>query len=84
MRGDGRLFLRGKVWWSATYVGGREIRESTGTTSKTEAARILRNRQNEMRSGHRAPNDGRVTYAQLRALIVRDYENNQNHMLAAM
>jgi hypothetical protein len=39
MRGDGRIFKRGKTWWMSFYVDGREQRESTKTNDERKLAR---------------------------------------------
>jgi integrase len=44
MRGDGRLYRRGRVWWIAYCHNGQEVRESTGTTDERKAQKALRAR----------------------------------------
>jgi integrase len=41
-RGDGRIFLRGKTFWCAFSVNGREHRESTKTADAKAAEKYLR------------------------------------------
>ena len=61
MRGQGRIFQRGKKWWVAYYVGGEEHREAGGTT-KTEAKQFLKNRLGEINSGRFVgPREERIT-----------------------
>lgn len=42
MRGDGRVFLRGRIWWIAYYVDGQEYRESSRSRDRKDAVRLLR------------------------------------------
>lgn len=50
MRGDGRVFQRGKRWWIAYYARGQEHRESAGRTER-EARRHLKARLKEIYGG---------------------------------
>ncbi|MBT5260289.1 MAG: site-specific integrase [Nitrospina sp.] len=49
IRGQGRVFMRGKKYWIAYYVRGEEHRESGGNT-KADAKRKLKTRLNEIHS----------------------------------
>ena len=51
MRGNGRVFQRGQVWWIAYYDNGREHRESSGSRDRKEAVRLLRQRLGEVATG---------------------------------
>lgn len=51
MRGEGRAFRRGKLWWIAYYHGGREYRESTKSSERKDAVRLLRRRVGEIAAG---------------------------------
>ena len=51
MRGNGRVFQRGQVWWIAYYDNGREHRESSGSGDRKEAVRLLRQRLGEVAAG---------------------------------
>ena len=42
MRGDGRVFRRGQIWWVAYYHDGREHRESSKSRERKAAVRLLR------------------------------------------
>ena len=44
MRGQGRVFRRGKVWWIGYNHRGQECRESSRSTIKREAGRLLTQR----------------------------------------
>ena len=51
MKGDGRVFQRGKIWWVAYYQGGREYRESSKSRERKQAVRLLRQRIGEIAAG---------------------------------
>ena len=51
MKGNGRVFQRGQVWWVAYYDNGRERRESSGSRERKEAAKLLRLRLGEVAFG---------------------------------
>ncbi|MGC4097349.1 MAG: hypothetical protein QM706_09550 [Nitrospira sp.] len=82
MRGDGRKFLRGRIWWIAYYApqNGRmvEVRESVSKSEK-EADELLRDRIHEVknhRKGIRAfvgPKQERITVDELLQGLERDY-----------
>ena len=57
MRGDGRVFRRGQIWWVAYYQDGQEYRESSESKERKEAVRLLRRRIGEVAAGtvRRAP-----------------------------
>ena len=62
MRGNGRVFQRGSIWWIAYYDNGREHRESSGSRDKKDAVRRLRQRLGEVAAGalHAPQRPGRV------------------------
>ena len=51
MRGNGRVFQRGSIWWIAYYHQGREHRESSRSRERKEAVRLLRQRIGELAAG---------------------------------
>jgi len=75
MRGLGRKFQRGPIWWVAYYHRGTEYRESTNSTDERKADKLL-----TKRLGERAANkfhgtaQERVTYEQLKDYITADYK----------
>ncbi|MBA2485855.1 MAG: hypothetical protein H0V35_07115 [Nitrospira sp.] len=40
----GRIYLRGKTWWLQYSFNGRDVRESSGSTRRTDAEKILTRR----------------------------------------
>ncbi len=50
-RGTGSVYPRGGVWWIKYYKDGGPVRESSGSTSKTRANRLLQMRLQAVSSG---------------------------------
>ncbi len=48
MRGEGRVFLRGSIYWCAYFLRGVEMRESCKTGDPKEAAKVLKQRMREV------------------------------------
>jgi integrase len=77
MRGNGRVFQRGGVWWIAYYHRGREIRESAQTPSEQKARTLLRERLRTAGTPEFiGPAAERVTFDDLAALYLTDYRLN--------
>ncbi|MCY4514767.1 MAG: site-specific integrase [Candidatus Tectomicrobia bacterium] len=51
MKGDGRTFRRGEIWWVAYYQHGKERRESSKSRKRKDAVRLLRQRVGETAVG---------------------------------
>ena len=51
MRGEGRVFKRGPIWWVAYYFNGRECRESSRSGVRKDAVNLLRRRVGEVATG---------------------------------
>ena len=51
MKGNGRVFQRGLIWWIAYYDHGREHRESSKSRERKDAVRLLRQRVGEVATG---------------------------------
>jgi len=86
MRGDGRVFQRGKRWWIAYYAPHRgaisEMRESAGATKK-EAEKRLKARLHEVHNHlqgikpFQGPGQQRVTVLELLEVLERHYQVNR-------
>ena len=70
MRGNGRVFQRGQVWWIAYYDHGRECRESSRSRDRKIAVRLLRQRLGELAAGEVHTPTPRQS--RLRAVMMRD------------
>lgn len=88
MRGQGRVFrpkVRGRttgVWWLDYGVHGARHRESSGTTSKSEALRMVRERITSREDGKVIGRPDRVMFQDLRQGLERHYEREGNRSLA--
>lgn len=82
MRGQGRIFRRGKVYWIAYYHRGKEKRESSGSERETDAARLLRDRlRTAGTTAFTDPKVERVTFDELAEAYLRDYRINGKRSL---
>lgn len=70
MRGDGREYRRGQVWWIAYYHNGREIRESSFSSKRQDAVRLRRQRIGELAAG--VPRTPRPKRAKGGGVMMRD------------
>jgi integrase len=87
-RGSGHTYQRGNSWWLSYYYRGAKVREAAkfedGTRAKTaaQARRILQIRVGEIAGGEfGGPQAERVTFDDLAAALVRDYEINGRRSL---
>ena len=87
MRGLGRVYrpkVRGRqtaVWWLDYSVRGERYRESSGTTGKSEAQRLLRQQLTEREVGKVVGRPDRVTFEEVRQGLERHYERAGNRSL---
>ena len=56
MRGDGHVYLRGKIWWIVYLVRGKQYAESAKSSNKRDAQKLLRLRLRRVSSGRRFVN----------------------------
>ena len=78
MRGLGRIYKRGAVWWIAYYHRGKEHRESTESDRETVAKKLLKKRLGEIGMGKLVgPVEERVTFEELSEDLLRDYQVNK-------
>jgi integrase len=81
MRGLGRIFKRGSVYWIAYYHRGKEYRESSESESETQARKLLKRRLGEMHSGAFIPNEDRLTFNEVVEGLKDDYRVNERRSL---
>jgi integrase len=82
MRGLGRTFKRGAVWWVAYYYRGEEKRESSGSDKESDARKLLKKRLGEIGRGRLiGPSEEKVTFEDLEADLIRDYKTNAKKSL---
>jgi integrase len=79
----GMVFKRGNVWWIKYHVNGQPIRESSRSTKKMVAKRLLERREGET-AQNKTPGIyfDRVTFEDLAEDFLRDYRINGKKTLA--
>lgn len=81
MKGVGRVFQRGSVWWIAFYHRGDEIRQSSHCESEAQARKLLKKRVGEVSGGRFFPDEERVTFDDLVTDLKNDYRVNGKRSL---
>lgn len=77
MRGMGRVFKRGSVYWISYYHRGKEFRESSESDNESSAKKLLKKRIGEVAQGRlRGANQERVTFDDLAQALLSDYQIN--------
>ena len=85
MRGLGRIFKRGSVYWIAYSYRGKEFRESSDSKSEAQAQRLLKKRIGEMGRGRLiGPVEERVTFDDMATALTHDYQVNGRKALSAI
>jgi integrase len=80
--GEGGLILRGRIWWCQYYQDGRQIRVSTKTHVKAEAAAFLRKLLDGRDKGEVPVTDvKKLRYADLRQGLLDSYTTLGNKSL---
>ena len=79
MRGQGSIFLRGKIWWIQWSSQGIRLRESSGTSDKTAAVALLNAR---LADAALLPPAREVTVGRLLNDLLTDYERNRRSEFA--
>ncbi len=75
MRGMGRVFKRGPVYWIAYYHRGKEYRESSETENESAAKKLLKKRIGEVAQGRLLGSDqDRLTFDDLAQTLLADYQ----------
>src|SRR5215471_9725309 len=85
MRGLGRLFKRGSVYWISYYHRGKEYRESSESENESQARKLLKKRLGEIGSGKLiGPIEEKLTFDQLAQDLITDYEVNGKRSLESV
>jgi integrase len=71
-KGTGSVFLRGRIWWITYTRNGLPIPESSRSTDREEAERLLRQRLGELAIGKEIARE-KATINDLCALVIADY-----------
>jgi integrase len=70
------------VWWVEYFHRGRQHRESSHSTSRTDAVDLLKKRLGEIGRGRLiGPNVEKTTFEQLKAMLIADYKSNGRRSL---
>jgi integrase len=72
-RGEGSVYLRGSTWWVKVYVNGVARPESSGSTKRSDAVKLLNKRKAELATGRYCPDADEVTFEDLAGIIEADY-----------
>src|SRR5215813_1610050 len=92
--GSGTIYQRTKIgpdgkkqilrtWWLDYSCEGKRIRESSGTTDRAEARRLLQQRIGQIADGKfTGPAADRVTFEDLAEMLLTDYKVNEKKSLA--
>jgi integrase len=82
MRGMGRIFKRGSIYWIAYYHRGEEYRESAASDNESAAKKLLKKRIGEVAQGRlRGANQDRLTFDDLAQALLEDYQINGRRSL---
>lgn len=83
--GAGRIWKFGNRWWVQYYVNGKQIRESSGSSTKAVAQKLLERRLGKKREDGdellRALKIKKLRYEDLRAAYIADYVTNARKSL---
>ena len=82
MRGMGRVFKRGSVYWISYYHRGKEFRESSESENESTAKKLLKKRIGEVAQGRlRGAKQDRLTFDDLAQALLADYQINGRRSL---
>jgi integrase len=85
MRGMGRIFKRGSVYWVAYYYRGEEHRESSGSENENRARKLLKKRLGETSRGQLiGPSEEKFTFDDLAKILTTDYEINRKRSIESV
>ena len=85
MRGMGRVFRRGPVYWIAYYHRGKEYRESSESDNESAAKKLLKKRIGEVAQGRlQGANQDRLTFDDLAQSLLADYQINGRRSLRSV
>jgi hypothetical protein len=78
MRGMGRIFKRGSIYWIAYNHRGKEHREISNSETESQARKLLKKRIGEAASGRLlGAKEERLTFEDLAEALLTDYEINE-------
>jgi integrase len=81
-RGDGSIYLRGRIWWIKYYVNGEAVFESSESDKEGDARKLLKRRLGEIAIGRFiGPDAEKVTIRELAEDYLNDYRVNTRKSL---
>lgn len=75
-RGEGRIYLRGRIYWIQYSRRGCVYRETSHSTDRRDALKLLRKHLAEIATGRHAPDADRVRLTDLIGMVEDDYRLN--------
>jgi integrase len=85
LRGFGRPYRRGRIWWIRYSNHGRDIRESAHSARLVDAERLLKARWKQIGRGHFVgPAEERVRVNEMLDALEVDYRNNRRRSLKTL
>jgi integrase len=83
MKGMGRVFKRGSIYWIAYSYRGKEFRESARTDNVSQAQKLLKKRIGEVASGKLiGPSEERLRFNDMAEALLTDYQVNGRRSVA--
>lgn len=73
--GMGSFYLRGRRWWIAYSVSGKQVQESSGSAQRAEAVKLLK-----LRLQGATEKPGKTYVGELLDLVLYDYQSNGKHL----
>lgn len=84
-RGLGGVYQRGQVWWLYYSFRGKPVRESSGSTDRKDAVKLLKRRMGEMGKGQlHGPDMEKTTFGDLVKIIEEEYRMNERRSVPRM
>lgn len=84
-RGFGMLYQRGNVWWVKYHFRGQVYRETSRSSVRMDAIKLLRKRMAEMGTGQLlGPKIDRTTFTDLENIMINDYTINARRSMGRM
>src|SRR5438094_5427226 len=80
-RGLGSVKARGRVWWICYSFRGRRFRESSGSTKRSDAVKLLRLRLSQVAQNRPAWEFEKTSFQDLERLVIDDYRMNSRRSL---
>lgn len=82
MRGLGRIYQRGAIWWVQYSHRGKVYRQSSKSSNRTDAVKLLRRKLGEIGRGRLiGPDVEKTTFADLAGMLLNDYRVNGRRSL---